>query len=93
MWFPSLEHNPIQYTGDTLKCSICKKEMTYQDTNQWWITLLVGTDPLALLINSCSIACESQLPQPSNSGLLLYHKGGSKTKKDMIETYLIDNIE
>lgn len=76
MSFPSLKNNPVRYSGETLKCSICKKEMSYIDTNQLWISKLVGTDVLPLLVNLCSKACESKLPDPEENYINHAHKGG-----------------
>ena len=46
MSFPGLTNNPVRYFGDTVKCSVCGKTMIYEETNQLWISLLVGTDVL-----------------------------------------------
>jgi Leucine-rich repeat (LRR) protein len=54
MAFLSLEDNPVRYFGDTVDCSVCGKSMTYEQTNQLWISLWVGTDVLPLLANLCS---------------------------------------
>ncbi len=75
--FPRLTHNPVRYSGDTVKCSVCRKEMTYDQTNQLWISLRVGTDVLPLLVNSCSKECESKLPKPPEGYILYAHKGGA----------------
>lgn len=77
MDFPNLQHNPVRYFGNTLKCSICKKEMTYPETNQLWITLRTGTDTIPLLVNLCSKECEEQLPQPPKNYVQIPHKGGA----------------
>jgi hypothetical protein len=42
MPFPSLHHNPVRYFGETVKCSICRKEMSYQETNQFWVSNWIG---------------------------------------------------
>jgi len=76
MLFPSLEDNPIRYFGETVKCSICKKEMSYEETNQLWITLRTGTDTIPLLANLCSKECEEELPQPPENYVQQAHKGG-----------------
>jgi hypothetical protein len=81
MGFPSLTRNPFRYQGHTVKCSICRKEMTYQQTNQLWISLLVGTDVLPLLANLCSKECEEKLPYPPKGYLPYAHKGGSKLEQ------------
>jgi len=77
MGFPRLIHNPVRYSGDTVKCSICGKEMTYDQTNQMWVSLRVGTDVLPLLLNLCSKECESKLPKPPEGYVPFAHKGGA----------------
>ena len=62
MEFPSLKNNPVRYFGDSLSCSICKKELTYQETNQLWVTLRTGTDAIPLLANICSSVCKEKIP-------------------------------
>ncbi|MCU0353218.1 MAG: leucine-rich repeat domain-containing protein [Cytophagales bacterium] len=81
MMFPSLEQNPVRYLGHTVKCSICRKEMTYEQTIQLWISLWVGTDVLPLLANLCSEECTAQLPQPPKGYVRFAHKGGSELKQ------------
>jgi len=83
MGFPRLTHNPVKYTGDIVKCSICKKEMAYSETNQLWISLQVGTDILPLLVNLCSKECESKLPIPDEDYLQFAHKGGAELKQPL----------
>ena len=34
MGFPRLTHNPVRYSGDSLKCSVCSKIINYEQTNQ-----------------------------------------------------------
>jgi len=77
MIFPRLDDNPVRYFGEKLKCSICKKELTYEETNQLWITLRTGTDTIPLLANLCSKECERQLPQPPENYVQNAHKGGA----------------
>lgn len=74
--FPKLANNPVRYFGDRVKCSVCKKEMKYAETNQLWISLRVATDVLPLLANLCSKECESKLPQPPVTFVQFPHKGG-----------------
>lgn len=81
MRFPLLTHNPVRYFGESLKCSICEKEITYQQTNQLWITLRVGTDNLPLLANLCSKECEDKLPKPEIGYVNFPHKGGADLKQ------------
>lgn len=81
MGFPLLQHNPVRYEGQSVKCSICKKEMSYEETNQLWITLRVGTDNLPLLANLCSKECEEKLPKPPDNYIQNPHKGGADLKQ------------
>ena len=77
MGFPSLQDNPVRYAGNKVCCSICKKEITYAETNQLWITAWVGTDTLPLLANLCSTTCEFQLATPPANYVPFAHKGGA----------------
>jgi len=86
--FPDLKNNPVRYDGNTLKCSICKKEMTYEETNQLWISVKVATDVLPLLVNLCSKECETKLPKPHENYLQHAHKGGKDLKQPMDEDEL-----
>ena len=77
MGFPRLDHNPVRYFGDNLKCSVCEKELTYKTTNQMWITAHVGTDTIPMLANLCSKECEQNLPKPPKNYVQIPHKGGA----------------
>ncbi|MEM6804204.1 MAG: leucine-rich repeat domain-containing protein [Bacteroidota bacterium] len=74
--FPDLRKNPVRYQGGRLNCSICQKEMMYSETNQWWISLKVGTDILPLLVNVCSESCKKKIPTPPKDYIQHPHKGG-----------------
>ncbi|SKC95571.1 hypothetical protein SAMN05660461_0433 [Chitinophaga ginsengisegetis] len=77
--FPDLHNNPARYDGDNLQCSVCRKEMSYSQTNQLWISLQVGTDVLPLLANLCSKDCEVLLPRPPEGYVQFPHKGGARS--------------
>lgn len=77
MGFPDLAQNPVRYKGDTVFCSLCKKPMTYEQTNQLWISLRIGTDVVPLLVNVCSKECEQSMTKPPEHYLQYPHKGGS----------------
>ena len=81
MGFPMLDNNPIRYYGEKVNCSICKKAIPYDETNQLWISLPIGTDIVPLLINSCSKKCEETLPKPPENYVQSPHKGGSNLKQ------------
>lgn len=77
MGFPKLDHSPVRYFGDNLKCSVCNKDLTYETTNQMWITAQIGTDTIPMLANLCSNECEQELPKPPKNYVQNPHKGGS----------------
>lgn len=77
MEFPQLDHNPVRYFGETVKCSICKKVLTHEESNQLWITLTTGTDTIPLMANLCSKECKEKLPQPPRNYVQYAHKGGA----------------
>jgi hypothetical protein len=85
MGFPRLTHNPVRYSGNNVNCSVCGKTMTYEQTNQLWISLNVGTDILPLLTNLCSKECESKLPKPPKDYIQFPHKGGADLKQPLDE--------
>ncbi len=84
--FPRLNHNPVKYTSDIINCSICKREMSFIDNSQYWITLGVATDIVPLLVNVCSDSCKKSLPKPPEDYVQHPHRGGSDLKQpDMDE--------
>ncbi len=90
MGFPDLTNNPVRYTGENVKCSVCGKAMTYEKTNQLWISIWVGTDVLPLLVNTCSTTCEQTLPNPPENYVPFAHKGGSSLKQPPDEYELFE---
>lgn len=92
MGFPHLIQNPVRYFGESVKCSVCKKEITYDRLNQLWISLSVGTDVLPLLANLCSTECEGKLPQPPKGYVQHPHKGGADLKQPTYEEWEEANV-
>lgn len=90
MGFPHLNYNPVRYSGDTVKCSVCGKSMTYEQTNQLWISLKVGTDILPLLTNVCSKECENKLPSQPEDYVQFAHKGAADLKQPLDEDERFD---
>jgi len=88
MGFPRLDSNPVRYYGNSLECSVCTKMLTYEETNQKWITLRVGTDTIPLLVNLCSNQCEVNLPDPPKNYIEHPHKGGADLKQPLDENEL-----
>ncbi len=79
--FPKLDSSPVRYDGDGLACSICQRPITYDKTNQLWISLKIGTDVVPLLVNACSTQCEDKLPHPPENYVQFPHKGGRLLKQ------------
>lgn len=90
--FPDLTTNPVRYNSESVKCSVCESEITYEQTNQKWITLRVGTDDLPLLANLCSLECESKLPKPKKGYVSQPHKGGFDLKQPTYEEWEKANV-
>jgi hypothetical protein len=90
MDFPSLTHNPVRYLGETVSCSVCNKTITYEQTNQVWVSLWVGTDVLPLLANACSMECQSKLPIPPENNIQFPHKGGTDIVQPLDENKLFE---
>ena len=88
--FSSLTNKSIRYLYKTVKCSFCKKELSYSEINQVWITLLVGTDVLPLLTNLCSVECENKLPKPPENYIQFPHKGGADLNQPLDEDDLFE---
>ena len=61
--------------------------MTYEQTDQLWISLWVGADVLPLLANLCSKDCEYKLPKPPQRCVQFPHKGGTDLKQP---TYYVE---
>ncbi|MBO9701858.1 MAG: leucine-rich repeat domain-containing protein [Sporocytophaga sp.] len=92
MGFPKLDHNPVRYQGDTLSCSVCEKEISYEETNQFWITLRIATDVVPLLANVCSEDCKSKLPTSPKGYVEYPHKGGAGLKQPSYEEWEAANV-
>ncbi|MGV9269605.1 leucine-rich repeat domain-containing protein [Kitasatospora sp. NPDC003701] len=57
-------------------CSVCARLVEPADLQQVWISLLVATDVLPLLVNACSQACVDALPAPARGHVATVHRGG-----------------
>ena len=90
--FPSLHKNPVIYENNEYQCGQCKKIVSANQNDQFWITLRVGTDYLPLLVNICSDTCKNALPKPDEGYIEYPHKGGSRQeqpKLDEMEYYAL----
>ena len=57
-------------------CSICDGNIERGKAVQRWISLLVATDVVPLLVNACSGSCLDRLPAPPPGCAARAHKGG-----------------
>jgi hypothetical protein len=57
-------------------CSVCGVELVEHKLCQVWISSLVATDVLPLLVNACSEACVQALPTPPHDYVQHVHTGG-----------------
>lgn len=86
--FPNLSNHFIKYyDSEIINCSVCKKEITETQTEQFWITLNIATDVLPLLVNICSEACKNDIPLPPQASIQTLHKGGKFLKQPTYEDW------
>jgi hypothetical protein len=57
-------------------CSVCARPLSDSALVRRWITLVVGTDWLPLLVNACSMECINALPTPPPNYVQEAHTGG-----------------
>lgn len=57
-------------------CSVCERPIEQNGLHQMWISIRVATDVLPLLVNACSSACVTALPEGAEDYIRTPHKGG-----------------
>ncbi|MER7170767.1 leucine-rich repeat domain-containing protein [Streptomyces mesophilus] len=57
-------------------CSVCDEPLAGRGLHQAWISLVVATDVLPLLVNACSADCLHRLPSGAGNHLPTAHQGG-----------------
>ncbi|MCY0948735.1 leucine-rich repeat domain-containing protein [Streptomyces sp. H27-S2] len=60
-------------------CSVCDGPVEGRELHQRWISLVVATDVLPLLVNACSTACVAALPPGAAKHAPQPHLGGWET--------------
>lgn len=70
--FPDLE---VERGPEPEICSVC--DQPAEQFQQAWISLLVATDVLPLLVNACSKRCLESLPSPPQQYVPGPHRGGA----------------
>lgn len=85
--FPDLTDNDFRYHGGIVKCSFCQDTADDSKLEQYWVSRIVGTDLIPLLVNTCSEECKIQIDKEDDT-IRYYvnncHKGGSKVPKAKI---------
>ena len=62
-------------------CSVCGGKFPPAGPRQRWISLLVATDVLPLLVHACSDGCIARLPQPADGYVPSPHAGGNSVRQ------------
>jgi uncharacterized protein (TIGR02996 family) len=73
---PSKAFASLPLEGPTRDCSVCNQPFHDRRAFRVWISLLVATDVLPLLVNACSMECISRLPTPHRNYVQEPHRGG-----------------
>jgi len=58
------------------RCSVCDSSLVNVTPRQLWISLLIGTDVVPLLVHACSDECVANLPTPPADYVRYPHTGG-----------------
>jgi hypothetical protein len=74
---PSGDLDPGLRGADAINsCSVCDGPITEWGIRQVWLSAVVATDVLPLLVNACSDACVETLPEGAESHVRVPHSGG-----------------
>jgi len=72
--FPDLKQNPYPFPQE--ECSICRAVVGFSNLTQYWVTLLVATDVVPLLVHACSRECLNRIPSSPDDYVQGFHQGG-----------------
>lgn len=68
---------PHRWGAEAIRsCSVCDGPLADGRLLQVWISLVVATDVLPLLVNACSVECLDALPTPAEGYVSVPHRGG-----------------
>lgn len=77
---------PAVWGGDGLAaCSVCGASLSQTGVRQAWISMLVATDVLPLLVNACSDRCLRMLPSGAEGYVRTPHRGGPEVQQPPTE--------
>ncbi|MGW4873909.1 leucine-rich repeat domain-containing protein [Streptomyces chartreusis] len=68
---------PAWGTTAARTCSVCTGPISAQGPHQGWLSRVVATDVLPLLVNACSQACLDTLPTGAKGYIPRPHRGGA----------------
>jgi hypothetical protein len=74
--FPQLNRGMQSANTFCRRCSVCRQDVAPTSLMQVWISALVATDVLPLLVNACSDQCVRRLPAPAFGYVGYPHTGG-----------------
>jgi hypothetical protein len=74
--FPRLDESTVTGQESLTRCSVCREAIRPGYAQLVWISLLVATDVLPLLVTACSAECVRRLPPPADGYVAVPHRGG-----------------
>lgn len=86
--FPDLSNNSFRYYSGNMICSSCRKVIENENVDQYWISKLVATDVIPLLVNVCSESCKDAIDKDEVEDkyyINCCHKGGDNVPKAKVE--------
>lgn len=81
--FPFLD--PVVADLVPSRCSVCDGALHQDHVEQRWVSLVVATDVLPLLVNACSASCLERLPAAPEGYVKGPHKGGPQLRQPAAE--------
>lgn len=81
--FPRLPQLHVGWVPE--RCSVCEGPFRDSSPLQYWISLVVGTDVLPLLVHACSEQCVGKLPHPPENYAPTPHQGGLELQQPPTE--------
>jgi uncharacterized protein (TIGR02996 family) len=67
--------------ASTRPCSVCGRPFEDRRLYRVWVSLVVATDVLPLLVNACSDECIGKLPPPPEGYVQTAHRGGLRVQQ------------
>lgn len=83
--FPRLPQLSPEIVPD--RCSVCCGAFKNDGPMQRWISLLVATDIVPLLVHACSEQCLAKLPTPPKNYVPSPHQGGQEVEQPAVDDF------